>query len=69
MAWLLAFALVSAALPGRDLSPVNLLLPWALLNAPLRPAIAAITVACGTAMVAAALSWINQIDIPLESSQ
>jgi hypothetical protein len=69
IAWLLAFALVAAALPGADHLPVNLLLPWGLLNAPLQPVIAAITVACGTAAMASAFSWINRVDIPLESSQ
>jgi hypothetical protein len=67
--WLLVFALAAAALPRRHTSPASLLLPWALLEVAPHPVAAAIVAICIAGSMVAALVWIRQIDVPLESGQ
>ena len=67
--WLLVFALAAVALPGQPVSTVRLLLPWALLEIDPHPFAAAIVVMCVLASMVAAVAWIRQTDVPLESGQ
>jgi hypothetical protein len=70
IAWLLGFALAMAVLPGRpDVSAAGLLLPWALLRTPVQPLLATLLVVLVSAGMAVTFLLINQMDVPLESSQ
>jgi hypothetical protein len=69
IAWLLVFALTTAVLPGPDTSAAGLLLPWALLRAPVQPWLAVCLVALVAAGMAGTFVLISQMDVPLESSQ
>jgi hypothetical protein len=67
--WLLVFALVAAAFPESRASPASLVLPWALLGTPPHPVATWIAVMCITGTMAGAFTWINRMDLPLESGQ
>lgn len=69
IAWLLVFALAAVILPGPDTSAAGLLLPWALLRSPVQPLLAVCLVVLVAAGMAATFVLINQMDVPLESSQ
>ena len=69
IAWLLAFALVSAALPNPAASAAAMLLPWAFLRASPHPLAAAIVICCVVTTMLGTLVWISRMDVPLESGQ
>jgi hypothetical protein len=67
--WLLAFALVSVALPASNAPAAPMLLPWALLGSSPQPLFVAIIICCLVLTMAATIGWVSRMDVPLESGQ